>query len=100
MPVSILMVVDLPAPLGPRIPSIWPEGTVKEMFFTAWIWVWARVSRFLRGPRGPRWWVGILKVFERLWTSMAFWRALPAPAGGRCAPPDPLADSSGASLAA
>ena len=28
-PVSILIVVDLPAPLGPRKPKNWPEATVR-----------------------------------------------------------------------
>lgn len=28
-PVSILMVVDLPAPLGPRKPKNWPGATVR-----------------------------------------------------------------------
>lgn len=32
---SILMVVDFPAPLGPRNPSISPLSTVKEMPFKA-----------------------------------------------------------------
>src|SRR5215471_13771474 len=35
MPVSMRMVVDLPAPLGPRTPKIWPSRTRKEMWSTA-----------------------------------------------------------------
>ena len=35
MPVSILSVVVLPAPLGPRNPTIWPAGTEKESASTA-----------------------------------------------------------------
>ena len=34
-PVSIRMVVDLPAPLGPRKPSTWPRGTEKVTSTTA-----------------------------------------------------------------
>src|SRR3954463_11762049 len=34
-PVTIRMVVDLPAPLGPRKPSTSPRSTVKEMSSTA-----------------------------------------------------------------
>ena len=34
-PVRILMVVDLPAPFGPRNPMISPFGTVKLMSLTA-----------------------------------------------------------------
>ena len=34
-PVTIRMVVDLPAPLGPRKPSTSPRSTVKETPFTA-----------------------------------------------------------------
>src|SRR5215472_1889561 len=34
-PVIIFIVVDLPAPLGPRNPSTSPRGTVKEMSSTA-----------------------------------------------------------------
>src|SRR3954453_6192699 len=34
-PSSILIVVDLPAPLGPRNPKIWPGGTVSESWSTA-----------------------------------------------------------------
>ena len=34
-PVIILMVVDFPAPFGPRKPSTSPFATVKEMPFTA-----------------------------------------------------------------
>src|SRR6516225_4771975 len=34
-PVIIFIVVDLPAPLGPRKPSTSPRGTVKEMSSTA-----------------------------------------------------------------
>ena len=33
--VSILMVVDLPAPLGPRNPNVWPCETENETPFTA-----------------------------------------------------------------
>ena len=34
-PVSILMVVDLPAPLGPRKPKNWPGATLRLTFSTA-----------------------------------------------------------------
>src|SRR5712692_859522 len=34
-PVSILIVVDLPAPLGPRKPKNWPPSTVKSIWLTA-----------------------------------------------------------------
>jgi hypothetical protein len=34
-PVSILMVVDLPAPLGPRKPKNWPGATVRLTSWTA-----------------------------------------------------------------
>src|ERR1700722_1940541 len=34
-PVSILMVVDLPAPLGPRKPKNWPGATVRLTSSTA-----------------------------------------------------------------
>jgi len=34
-PVSIRMVVDLPAPLGPKNPRISPSFTAKERFSTA-----------------------------------------------------------------
>src|SRR6185503_7200542 len=37
-PATIFMVVDLPAPLGPRNPSTSPRSTVKETSSTAWIW--------------------------------------------------------------
>ena len=38
MPVSIFSVVDLPAPLGPRKPEIWPAGTSNERSSTAVCW--------------------------------------------------------------
>ncbi len=34
-PVSILMVVDLPAPFGPRKPKNWPEATLSVTSATA-----------------------------------------------------------------
>jgi hypothetical protein len=34
-PVSIFMVVDLPAPLGPKKPTISPVGILKLIEFTA-----------------------------------------------------------------
>jgi hypothetical protein len=34
-PVSILMVVDLPAPFGPRKPKNWPGATLRLTFSTA-----------------------------------------------------------------
>jgi hypothetical protein len=34
-PVSILMVVDLPAPLGPRKPKNWPGATARLTSWTA-----------------------------------------------------------------
>ncbi len=36
-PASILMVVDLPAPLGPRKPSTSPGSTEKVRSSTAWM---------------------------------------------------------------
>src|SRR6185503_19956775 len=45
MPVSILSVVDFPAPLGPRKPTIWPAGISKESRSTASCWP-KRLVRF------------------------------------------------------
>src|SRR5688572_8872089 len=53
-PVTMRMVVDLPAPLGPRKPSTSPRSTVNEMSFTAILFPNAlvRFSTLIMHPSG------------------------------------------------
>src|ERR1700722_1609063 len=60
---SILIVVDLPAPLGPRNPKVSPTGTSKSIPRTASIspYFLVRPATLIGGPRGPvaaRWAAG------------------------------------------
>lgn len=56
-PESILRVVVLPAPLGPKNPTISPGATSKEMFFTASTSRVVRETRLLIAAPNPgsRW---------------------------------------------
>ncbi len=53
MPVSILIVVDLPAPLGPMYPISSPLSTLKLIPLTADVTVYSRVNRVRSAPSRP-----------------------------------------------
>src|SRR5690242_1327829 len=67
-PVIIRIVVDLPAPLGPRNPNTSPRSTLKEMLFTASL-----------GPNA-------LVRFSTLIICQCFARCIPHPNHGRDCP--------------
>jgi hypothetical protein len=65
MPVSILMVVDLPAPLGPMKASISPLGSEKVMSATAVIAFSSARHNACTLPRNPGAFCFTLNVFVR-----------------------------------
>jgi hypothetical protein len=53
MPVSILIVVDLPAPFGPRYATDSPASMLRSMWSTASLSVYLRVTKCLSEPTSP-----------------------------------------------
>ena len=53
IPVNILIVVDFPAPFGPRYPTSSPGRMSKEMSLTAGTTVCCRVSSVRRPAKRP-----------------------------------------------
>ncbi len=69
-PESILRVVVLPAPFGPRKPTISPGGTSKDMSSTARTSRYLRRTRLFSEARSPASRSCTLYVFERLRTTI------------------------------
>ena len=70
MPVNILMVVDLPAPLGPINATISPLSTENDTLLTALIVLYVGLKRDLIDPFKPLPLTLLLKVFDRFFTSI------------------------------
>ena len=66
-PVSILMVVDFPAPLGPRYPTSSPRSISNEILSTARISWYSDDKRVLIPPKKPGRLLTTRNVFERSW---------------------------------
>src|SRR4029079_4135639 len=71
MPLSILRVVVLPAPLGPRKPTSSPCSKDKEIPLTASTSVFSRVKRLLTAPIKPGDFLCETYVFRRSTVSIA-----------------------------